>query len=530
MRFSTLIIFQKIGFIFRKFSVFLVILSISIGIFISESIFAEPIKNHTIHLSASQLAGKIRSREITSEEVVKAFLEQIKLKNPSINAIVTINENAIEEAKEADRELLSGKIRGTLHGVPILVKDSYKTKGIKTTAGYLPFKDFIPEDDAVAVRLLKQSGAIIIGKGNLATLAMDMQCNNDVFGVTNNPHDLTRTPGGSSGGDAAAVASEMVPLGFGSDLAGSIRLPASFTGVYGFKPSFNVISMIGHIPPLPDEINGIHNLAVLGPIANNVNDLELAFTVLTNPNEKDKSTIPLVHLMESQKQKVNIKNLRIAWTDELGGVPVQAEIKEKVKEFVGRLKEAGAVVKKVEPTDFDYNKAWSTWGGIVGHQGGYDRSNFMRSVGDYFTSSARKGIPMQDQIVGPISVPQYMTLIGIQKELITQMDNFLQDYDMWIVPVSSTTAFKHHSWSRQFGHFNVYDKPISVDGLEVPYYTATQSYTTLFTVTENPVISMPIGVDSNQLPIGIQLVGRRYYDFQLLESAKHIEPFRILKK
>jgi amidase len=357
-----------------------------------------------------------------------------------------------------------------------------------------------------------------------------MQCHSDVFGLTNNPHDLTRTPGGSSGGDSVAVATEMVPLGFGSDLAGSLRVPTSFTGVYGFKPSHNVISMIGHIPPLPDEINGIHELAVLGPIARNVSDLELAFTVLTKPDEKDKSTIPLIQLTEAQKKQVKIKNLRVAWSDEFGGVPVQAEIREKMKEFVGKLKSAGADVKKVEPTDFDYRKAWVAWGGFVGHQGGYDTSNFMRMLGDFFTAGIRKGIPMQEQIVGPISVPKYMTLLATQKELITKMDNFLQDYDLWIVPVSSTTAFKHHKWSSKLGNFKVYEEPILVDGKPIPYYIATQSYTTIFTVTEKPVISMPIGKDSNNLPIGVQLVGRRYFDFHLLESAKQLEPFRILKK
>lgn len=506
----------------RKRIIFKIIF-IFIGSIFPLNTFADSVPTNLIQLSATQIADKIRSKKITSVEVVKAFLDQIKLQNPSINAIVTLNDKAIEEAQLADKELLAGKIRGILHGVPVLVKDSYKTKGIRTTAGYLPFKDFIPEEDAVAVQLLKQSGAIILGKGNLATLAMDMQCSNEVFGVTNNPKDLARTSGGSSGGDSAAVSAGMVPLGFGSDLAGSIRLPASFTGVYGFKPSFNVISLDGHIPPLPDEVNGIHNLAVLGPIGKSIEDLELAFTVLTKSNGKDKSTIPLSELTDSDKRKIKITNLRIAWSDELGGVPVQNEIRNKIKEYVGKLKTAGANVTQIQPKDFDYQKAWSTWGGIVGHQGGYDRSNFARYLGDFFTTGARKGIPMQDQIVGPISVPKYMTLIGTQKELITQMDNFLEDYDIWIVPVSSTTAFKHHKWTRQFGHFNVYDEPIQVDDKSIPYYTATQSYTTIFTLTENPVIAMPIGVDSQNLPIGVQIVGRRYKDFQLLESAKVIE-------
>ncbi len=489
-------------------------------------LFGQTVPNKIVQLSASQIASKIRSKEITSVETVKAFLDQIKLQNPSINAVVTLNEKAIEEAQIADQELQSGKIRGLLHGVPVLVKDSYKTKGIRTTAGYLPFQDLIPEEDAVAVQLLKQSGAIILGKGNLSTLAMDMQCNNEVFGLTNNPKDLTRTSGGSSGGDAAAGSAGMIPLGFGSDLAGSIRLPSSFNGVYGLKPSFNVISFDGHIPPLPDEVNGIHNLAVLGPIGKSIEDLELALTVLTKPSRKDKSTIPLIPLTDSEKRNMKITNLKIAWSSEFGGVPVQKEIQDKIKEYIEKLKKSGANVTQIEPKNFDYNKAWSTWGGIVGHQAGYDRSNFMRSLGDYFTTSARKGIPMQDQIIGPISVPKYMTLIGTQKELITQMDNFLENYDMWIVPVSSTTAFKHHKWSRQFGHFNVYDEPIQVDHQSIPYYTATQSYTTIFTLTENPVIAMPIGVDSNNLPIGVQIVGRRYHDFRLLESAKAIEKWK----
>ena len=214
-------------------------------------------QNKILFSSATELADNIRSGKLISYEVVAAFLEQIEKYNVTYNAVVTLNKTeALKRAQEADIALSKGVIWGKLHGVPITIKDNFRTKGILTTAGYKPLKNNIPQNEAEIVKLLQAEGAIIIGKTNLSVLAMDMQANNPIFGKTNNPWNITKTSGGSSGGCAAALATGMTPLSFGNDLAGSIRLPASYCGVYGFKPSFGVVSLEG-IQTDPDEnLNG----------------------------------------------------------------------------------------------------------------------------------------------------------------------------------------------------------------------------------------------------------------------------------
>ncbi len=199
-------------------------------------------------LPASKLAEMIRAGEVTSRQTVEVHFTQIKDQNPTYNAIVTLNEaGALAQADQADQAKRAGKTCGPLHGVPITIKDTYRVKGSRTTAGYLPLKDHIPDTDAVAVQLLKGAGAVIIGRTNTPTLAMDMQTDNPIFGKTNNPWDVERTPAGSSGGCATALATGMTSLSLGSDLAGSIRLPASFCGVYGLKPTHGVVSFEGHV-------------------------------------------------------------------------------------------------------------------------------------------------------------------------------------------------------------------------------------------------------------------------------------------
>lgn len=469
-----------------------------------------------LFLPAIEIAKSIKEKRITSVKVVTKTLEHIEKFNSNYNAVVTINSNALAEAKKADDQVTKGKISGPLHGVPIIIKDSYKVEGLRTTSGYPPMKDYIAEEDAVVVKLLKEAGAIIIGKGNMPTLAMDMQTDNPIFGRTNNPWDTSRTCGGSTGGDAVAVASGFAYLGFGSDLAGSLRIPTAYTGTYGLKTTYGVVSKKGHIPPLPSEIDGLHSLAVMGPVARNIEDLKLALEVIAQPHKDDKTILPIC----KDAAEINIKTLKIAWIDSFGKVPIQNEIRGAIIKFVQKLESAGAQVAKMEPAGFDYEEVWETWGGFVGHQGSYDKSNFLRQIGDLFTRNMTKNIPMHRKIVGPISVPAYMELLNRQQKYITLMENFLDDYDVWITPVSCVTAFKHHKPTKAFGNFNVYGVPISVDGVSVPYYVATQAYTTIFAVTENPVLSMPIGLDSNGLPIGIQVVSKRFNDFKLLEIGK----------
>lgn len=394
------------------------------------------------------------------------------------------------------------------------------TQGLTTTSGYNPLRNHIPTKDAELVKLLKSEGAIIIGKTNLSVLAMDMQTDNAVFGKTNNAWDINRMSGGSSGGCAVALATGMTALSFGNDLAGSIRLPAAYCGVYGFKPTFGVVSLQGIQTDPKEKTNGLKSLAVAGPLARNIDDLELAMQIIAQTTTNDQRLVPLNRYAKT----VEIKNFKIAWADEFCDVPVDEEIKNAIENYINVLENAGATVVKVTP-DLNFYQAWKTWGSLVGMQGGYKTSNFTKWLGLPFTKSALKNVPMHQNIVKPNSVEKYMIALNEQDAMIATMENFLNEYDVFICPVSAVTAFKHHKPSKSYGNFSLYNNPLFVNAEEIHYYMATQAYTIPFTLTENPVLSMPISISKNSLPIGIQVIGKRYSDFRLLKIGMVLDDY-----
>jgi amidase len=473
-----------------------------------------------VERTATSLAASIRAGELNSLQVVTAFLERIAAANGPVNAVVTLDAaRALARARAADEALARGEVWGPLHGVPFTIKDTFRTAGLRTTAGAIQLADHVPTEDAVVVQRLFAAGAILLGKTNTPTLAMDMQTNNPVFGRTGNAWDPARTAGGSSGGAAVAVALGMTPFDVGTDLAGSIRLPASYNGVYGLRPTFGVTPLRGHIPPLPRETDGIKRMAVAGPLARSIDDLALLLEVLAGPGPGDHRVGPLAPLT---KKDAGVAALTIAWTDEVDGAPVEASVREALAAFVARLQAAGAKVTRASPRDFPYTEAWETWGALVGMQGGYERSNFERTIGDWVTHDTVAPTPMQRRVVGPVSLEGYMKALNVQEACIERLEDFLVDYDLWVVPVSATTAFPHLAPSRSFGDFSVYDTPVQVDGKPVPYYVATQAWTGLFSLTESPVLAFPIGVDGQGMPIGVQLVGRRFRDRDLLAAAAQL--------
>jgi len=225
--------------------------------------------------TAAQLAGIIRSREASSAEVLEDHLRQIREHNPALNAVVTLDEErALERAREADAALAQGEIWGPLHGVPVTIKDTFETAGLRTTASFKPLADYRPQTDATVVARLRAAGAIILAKTNMPELALDIQSVSPIFGRANNPWDLGRTPGGSTGGGAAAVAAGLSPLEVGSDIGGSIRIPSHFCGLFGFKPTENRVPESGHIPGLPGEPRTVRHMGVFGPLARSVEDLK----------------------------------------------------------------------------------------------------------------------------------------------------------------------------------------------------------------------------------------------------------------
>lgn len=472
--------------------------------------------------SATDLARRIASGALTSERVVRAFLARIARVGDAGNAFALVDAaGALEGARDADAARARGELRGPLHGVPVTVKDTIATRGLRTTAGDPSLAGWVPDEDAAIVARLRRAGAIVLGKTNAARMAMDMQTTNPLFGTTPNPWNPERTIGGSSGGCASAVATHLSPLSFGSDLAGSIRLPAAYAGVTGLRPTRAAVSMRGHVPPRPGEVDGIRAMAVLGPIARSVDDLALALSAIAGPCDEDATPAPLPDASGVPK---SVAGLRVAYAGRLGGVPVSRAVERALARVVASLRDAGASVEPAEPAGFSCERTWETWGALVGMQGGYERSNFARRVGRLFAQRHVEPVAHLRRVLGPVTVEGYMRALTEQAAQATALERFLAGFDAWIVPVASVEPFPHHAPARRFGDFPVYDAPLRVDGAEVPYYVATQAYTTLFSVTEGPVVALPAGLTEDGLPVGFQLVGRRFDDRRLLAVARLIEP------
>src|SRR5437763_1780168 len=241
----------------------------------------EELSDELIKLSATKLAAMIRARAVSPVEVIEAQLRRIERINSKLNAIVTPAPDVMKLAREAESAIMRGDEVGLLHGVPFTVKDTIETKGLRTTSGSLLRASHIPDKDAPAVASMKSAGALLLGKTNVPEMAIPYECENPVFGRTNNPHDLSKTSGGSSGGEAAAIRACLSPVGLGSDLSGSIRVPAHFCGIVGLKPTTERVSCAGHFPP---TVGSLTFGAVIGPMARYIEDLSLLLNVLTNAN------------------------------------------------------------------------------------------------------------------------------------------------------------------------------------------------------------------------------------------------------
>ncbi|HHP7230341.1 MAG TPA: amidase, partial [Xenococcaceae cyanobacterium] len=329
-----------------------------------------------VYATATQLAQMIRDKEVSAVAVLDAYLKQIDKHNAKINAIITLDAaKARTRAKQADEALARGENWGALHGVPITIKDTIETAGLLTTAGYPPLKDYIPSEDATTVARLKAAGAIIFAKTNPAKLAGDYQSKNPLFGQTNNPWDLERTVGGSSGGSASAVAAGFSPLDIGSDVAGSIRVPAHYCGVYGFMPTDRRVPTTGHIPPLPGKPNYIRHMLRIGPLARSVEDLQLCFSLIAGADIRQPE-IPPVPLDKPTDKKLS--DLRIAWTYGVDFLPISQDTRSCIQTAINCLSDAGCYLEQCNPTDLDWEEALAIYSAFASYE--------------LFTSASKLGI------------------------------------------------------------------------------------------------------------------------------------------
>jgi amidase len=472
------------------------------------------------YLTAHELAGSIRDRRLSCQEVLEAHLARIEKFNPALNAIVTLDEEgARRRAKEADEALSRGEVWGPLHGVPVTIKDVFETSGVRTTSGFKPLAGFIPKQDATVVKRLRQAGAILLGKTNTPELAGDEQTSNALFGRTNNPWNVERTPGGSSGGSAVAVASGMSPLDIGSDIGGSVRNPAHFCGIFSLKPSDYRVPFSGHIPPFPGSKGRglLRQFLTPGPLARSVEDLRLALQVIAGPDEREWEVPPVPLEAVAAKE---LKQLRLAWSDDLG-LPVSVEIENALAGLASELDRLGCRVERRNPADFDFGEALQVYGEIKEAAFTVKESplHLPRFFWRMMSGTVSPSNPTTRGLLRGAgdNLQSFAAALTQRDGFIDKMENFLSDRDAWLVPVACLPAYPHISSANTVEQLCA---TVDVDGRKMPYLLATSLYTGLFNLTGNPVVVLPLGRSKEGLPFGVQVVGRRWKDMDLLAVAE----------
>ena len=468
--------------------------------------------------SAHEILEKIKLREVSSLEVLESFLAQVEKVNPTINAIIALDiERAKEKAIEADNKINLKSKLGPLHGLPMTIKDAFEVEGIVSTGGNPAWKDNIPKRNAEAVQRLVDAGAIIFGKTNVPFLSSDLQSFNKIYGTTNNPWDLERTPGGSSGGSAAALAAGMTPLELGSDIGGSIRVPAHFCGLYGHKPSYNIISEVGHMPPPPGSILTGNGLSVAGPLARSPEDLEIALDVLVSAQEQD-SQAWKVKLPKARTKKIT--ELKIAvWPDE-PYAEADNEITNLIKDTAKDLKHAGAKVETVDlPISFEeIDKIYSLLLNPL-MLAGSPKATF-ETLAKLNESLDPNDVSELAKVArGSVLKHADWVLVNAMRQNMRQKwREFFNKFDVILCPTCITPAFKHN-------HNPVHERKLTINGKDDEYLRATL-WAGPAVSAGLPSTNVPIGMSSNNLPISMQITGPYLEDKTCLEVAKVVRNIR----
>lgn len=449
-------------------------------------------------MSAAALAAAIRRKKVSPVEVVRAVLERIDRLNPHLNAYVTLTpEQALRDARAAERALgKRGATVGPLHGVPFSTKDLVITKGVRTTFGTRFYADNVPTEDAPMVARMKAAGAIQLGKTNTPTFGWIGATHNLLFGVTRNPWNIDRTPGGSSGGASAAVAAGLGPIAIGTDGGGSIRIPASCAGIFGHKASY------GRIPVYPPS--GAWSLSHIGPMTRTVEDAALTMNACAGPDERDQYSLPAAGVDYVKALRGGLKGLRIGWSPDLGFARVvDPEVEAACAKAARRFRELGAKVDEVRLGWPSPKAAWEAvfCGGIATRMAPYlDRPQ-----------DIDPGLlPLvQDAVKWPAT--RYVQAWFDRLTWYEHVRRYFDGHDLLLTPTIATPPFKVGL-----------DNPPDIAGRPVEAYDWIP-FTYPFNLTGNPAASVPCGFTKDGLPIGLQLVGRRFDDATVLRAAAGYE-------
>jgi amidase len=461
-------------------------------------------------LPARDLAERIRRREVSSREALDHLLDRVTRLDGPVNSVVTIDaERARREADAADEALAAGDVAGPLHGVPMTIKDSFMTAGMRTTSGAPELSDHVPAEDAWPVARLRAAGAVIYGKTNLPIYAGDFQSYNEVFGTTNNPYDLERTPGGSSGGSGAALACRFTPLELGSDIGGSIRLPSHMSGVYGHKPSYGIVPAHGQIPGPPGTLTQA-DLAVAGPMARTAGDLSLGLDLLAGP---DRWNMPAWRLDLPEPRTTDAPGLRVAaWLDD-PRCPVEAEVETLLVGAAAALASAGAAVDSDARPAFTLSKAGDVFTALLqaALSGGYTREQIER----FATDDADTGLGLVHRSLA-LRHRAWLSANERRLQMRRSFEEFFADWDVLLLPVMPVPAIPHD-----------HSEPIAgrtgrINGRPVPYWDLA-TWMAPAGACLLPSTVVPVGVTAAGLPVGIQIVGGYLRDRTTLAVAALLE-------
>jgi len=472
----------------------------------------------TAFVSAAEHAKAIRERRVTSRELAELYIARIALHNPALHAIVIGNErDALATAAARDADLARGNVSGPLHGVPVTVKEAFNIAGFKTTVNFEQLKDNVASTDAYVVTRLKQAGAAILGKTNIPTMLSDWQSFGPLYPTANNPYDLARTPGGSTGGGAAAVAAGLTSLEIGSDIGGSIRVPAHFCGVFGLKPTENAMMHgEGHVPPAPTDRGGFVAMASMGPLARTMADIELAWSIINEPTWNY-----FLHLPAKPVAKRALAEYRVAWFDDVGSVPCGEDTRRVLGTFVRLLQGAGVMVEK-RPFDQRWlDEAFDVWGILFGAIMGQDAPWIVRKILGYqlgkMASGTRLGLLRALKTGLALGFKDFSVALKRRVALVRELQRQFEAYDFIVSPVAAGPAFPH----------NQKHGPIAIDGGTMAYLDYTGPFVAIYNACGNPVLVVPAGKSASGLPIGLQIAAPHYGEHELIQFGKWIEQLGV---
>ena len=449
---------------------------------------------------ATRLAALIRSKALSPVELTRAVLDRIGRLNPALKAYCTVTADAaLEAARAAERAVLSGLPIGPLHGIPFSIKDLHLTKGVRTMSGSFIFEHRIPDVDAPFVRRLRAAGGVMVGKTTSPEFGWKGLGDSPLTGITRNPWNTGMTTGGSSAGAGAAVAAGLCPLAQGSDGAGSIRIPAGFCGVYGFKPSY------GRVPMWPVSNND--NSSHIGPMTRTVADAALMLTVMAGPDDRDRTSLESGPGDYLGQLDAGIKGLRVAFSPDLGGLPVDEEVATVVRSAVRAFEEIGAIVEEVEPGFADSHEMirclWSA-----------------HEAGNYAQYLPRWRDRMDPGLVACIeaglrySVTDYIEMRGMKIAYWDSVRPLFEKFDLLLTPTLSVAAFPVGRLNPEHFPQHAWD------------WIGWASFSYPFNFTGQPAATVPAGFTPTRLPVGLQIVGRRFADLTVLQASAAFEQAR----